>query len=124
MPTHIEIIHAHEFIKATPDGKLDLEESEKMLLEIASVSASAPEVNNHIILDTRKAQSELSLEDIWKLSTEVSKFRGELTGKTAVLSPVNRFDHAGFFAHCAQNNGFNVNAFTSMGEALEWLIET
>jgi len=39
MPANIRIIHAHDFIKANPEGKLDLEESKKLLIEVAAVAA-------------------------------------------------------------------------------------
>lgn len=38
MPADIGIIHAHDFIKANPEGKLDLEESKKLLVEVAAVA--------------------------------------------------------------------------------------
>jgi len=125
MPTHIKIIHAHEFIRANAEGKLNLKESEKLLLEIMSMSAKHRKVKYEVILDTRKAQSELSFEDLWKLTDEFGKFRkGLFPGKTAVLCPLERFDHAGFFALCAQNSGYQINAFTSYSDAMEWLLET
>ena len=37
MTAKIRIIHAQDFIKATPEGELDFEESKRILLEIASV---------------------------------------------------------------------------------------
>jgi hypothetical protein len=123
MPANIRIIHAHDFIKANPEGKLDLEESKKLLLEIASASASLVDFN--ILLDTRKAQSQMSETDLWHLAAELSaNFRKAFsrTLKTAVLCPLDRFDHAGFFALCAQNRGFQVSAFTSFADAYEWLI--
>ena len=123
MPANIRIIHAHDFIKATPEGRLDLEESMKLLTEIAS--AAAPLVDYHIILDTRKAQSEMSVSDLWHLAAELSKnFHKAVSRipKTAVLCPRERFDHAEFFALCAQNRGYQVSAFTSFEDALEWLI--
>ena len=123
MPVNIRIIHAHDFIKATPEGRLDLEESKKLLIEIAS--ASAPLVDYHMILDTRKAQSEMSVSDLWHLAAELSKnFHKAVSRipKTAVLCPRERFDHAEFFALCAQNRGYQVSAFTSFEDALEWLI--
>jgi hypothetical protein len=73
MPTDIRIIHAHDFIKATPEGHLDLEESKKLLMEIASVSA--PLVDYEIILDTRKAELEMSATDLWHLAAELSNLR-------------------------------------------------
>jgi hypothetical protein len=36
---------------------------------------------------------------------------------------LEQFDYAGFFALCAQNRGFQVSAFTSFEDAIEWLIE-
>ena len=123
MPTNIRIVHAHDFIQVTPEGKLDLERSKKLLLEIAL--ASAPLVDYDVVLDTRKAQSEMSVTDLWDLAAELSvNFRKAFSRplRTAVLCPVERFDHAGFFALCAQNRGFQVGAFTSFADAYEWLL--
>jgi hypothetical protein len=122
MPAHIKIIHALEFIKATPEGTLDLEETKKLLLEIASVST--PLVEYEILLDIRKTQSELSIANLWYLADELNKFRKTFTCKTAVLCPVEQFDHVGFFALCSQNRGFQVRAFTSYEGAMEWLLES
>lgn len=123
MPATIRIIHAHEFIKATPEGRLDLEESKKLLIEIALASAPLPAYD--ILLDTRQAQSEMSVTDLWYLAAELNdNFRkaSSRTVKTAVLCPLERFDHAEFLALCAQNLGFQVRAFTSFEEAYEWLV--
>ena len=124
MPANIRIIHAHDFIKADPEGKLDLKESKKLLMEVAKVAA--PLLDYDIVLDTRKTQSEMSVTDLWYLAAEISDdFRKAFSRslKTAVLCPTDRFDHAAFFALCAQNRGFQVGAFTSPAEAYEWLME-
>jgi hypothetical protein len=121
MPTNIKIIHAHEFIKATPEGHIDLEKSKKLLIEMATVSA--PLFDYEIILDTRKAQSEMSITDLWNLCGEMSNLRKVFSRKTAILCPLQRFDYAGFLALCAQNRGLQVWAFTSFEDAIEWLIE-
>ncbi len=120
MPTNIRIIHAHDFIKATPEGTLDLENSKKLLVEFAADSSTSGD--HEILLDTRKAQSALSATDLWYLAAELISFRKALSRKTAVLCPLDRFDHAAFFALCAQNKGFRVHAFTSFEEAMEWLM--
>jgi len=120
MSTDIRIIHAHDFIKATPEGQLDFDTSKKGLVKIASVSATLGDYE--IILDTRKAQIEMSVTDLWYLATELSKLGEAFSRRTAVLCPLDRFDQAGFFALCAQNIGFQVRAFTSFEEAVEWLI--
>lgn len=123
MPANVRIIHAQEFIKANPEGQLDLEESTKMLIEVASVSA--PLAYYDIILDTRKTQSKMSEADLWFLASELSNYFSKAfsrTQRTAVLCPLEQFDNAKFFALCAKNRGFQVKAFTSFEEAYEWLI--
>jgi hypothetical protein len=121
MPTDIRVIHARDFLKATPEGQLDLEHSNRLLIEIASASAHL--VDHGMILDTRQTHSELSVTDLWYLAAELGKFRKALSRKTAVLCPRERFDYAGFFALCAQNEGFQVKAFLSYEDAIEWLGE-
>jgi hypothetical protein len=120
MPAHIKVIHAHEFIKATPEGELDINESKKLLLDIALTAGSL--VDFEIILDTRKAHSILTITELWYLSKELSKFHKMINHKIAVVCPQERFDYAGFFALCSENNGFRINAFTSLENALEWLM--
>jgi len=122
MPINIRIIHAHEFIKATPEGPLDLEKAKDMLLEITC--AAAPLADYEIILDLRKAQAAMSTTDLWYLATALSDLRKAFSRhKTAVLCPLGQFDQAGFFALCAQNRGFTVRAFNSFEDAIEWLTE-
>jgi hypothetical protein len=121
MPTNIRIIHSHEFIRATPEGQLDLEKSQKLLREIASASAHL--VDYQIIMDIRKAQMEMSATDLSYLASELSKLREAFfPNKMAVICPLERFDRAGFFEICATNRGFRVRAFTSFEDAIEWLI--
>lgn len=120
MSTYIKIIHAHEFIKATPKGELDLKETKEVLCAIAL--ASVPLDNYEIILDIRKAHAEMSVGDLYYLAAELCKFYEAFSKKMAVICPLNEFDHTEFFALCAQNRGFQVSAFTSLGDAMEWLI--
>jgi len=119
MPTNVRIIHAHDFIKTTPEGQLNLERSKKELVEVAS--ASAPLVDYGIILDTRKAEVAMSVTELWLLAAELTKFRKAFSRNTAVLCPLEKFDYAEFFALCAKNRGLQVRAFTSFEDAIEWL---
>ena len=120
MPSDIRIIHAHEFIKATPDGRLDLEETTKLLVEIAS--ASAPSNDYDVLIDTRTTHSELTVADILDLVAGLRKYRRVFARKTAILVPAGRFDHAAFLAGRAQLDGFDANAFISLGDAMAWLV--
>lgn len=120
MPTDIKLIHTQDFIRATLEGKLDFETSKKILIEIASATADL--VDYEILLDTRKSDVELSVTDLWYLAAELSHLGKAFSRKTAVLCPVERFDKAAFFALCAKNRGFRVQAFTSFEDAINWLI--
>jgi len=120
MPTNIRIIHAHEFIKATPEGQLDLDQAKEILREI--VSAEGPSFDYDVILDVRKAQPKLSTADLWNLAAELDNLRKAFSRKTAVLCPLEGYDRAGFFALCAQNRGVKVKAFSSFEDAINWLI--
>jgi hypothetical protein len=120
MPTNIKLIQAHEFLKAVPDGRLDFEKAKELLLEIASASGNPHDYD--IIIDTRKAKSELTITNLWYLAVEVANLRKAFSRKTAWLCPTERFDYVGFFALCAQNRGFRIKAFISFEAAMEWLI--
>jgi hypothetical protein len=122
MPTDIRIIHAGDFIKATPEGKLDFEKTKKILVKIASSASHLADYE--IILDTRKAQSELSITDLYSLAAELCRLREAFCKKMAVVCPLKRFAYGEFLELCARNRGFQVAAFTSLGDAVEWLIET
>jgi len=117
--TNIRIIHASDFIRATPEGMLNLELSKKLLIELASATTSL--VDYEIILDTRKTVVGMSVLDLWYLASELSNFSKVFSRKTAVLCPVESFDRAEFFALCAQNRGFPVRAFNNYEDAIDWL---
>ena len=119
MTAKIRIIHAHDFLKATPEGKLDFEESKRILLKIASVVV--PQDDYELIIDTRKAHSVMSPTDLWHLAKEISTFGEKFRRKTAVICPRERFDQAKFFELCSYNRGYQINAFTSYEDAIDWL---
>ncbi len=89
-------------------------------MEIASASAAL--VDYRILLDTRRAQSTMSITQLYALATELYSLRGAFSRRTAVLCPLERFDSARFFALCGQNRALPVSAFTSFEDAIEWLM--
>ncbi len=119
MAIDVRIIHARDFVKAAPEGKLDFEKSKNLLAEIASAASSLGDYE--IILDTRKAQVEISVTGLWYLAVELSNLRKTFSRRTAVLCPSEGFNNAEFFALCAQNRGLRVSAFTSFEDGIEWL---
>jgi hypothetical protein len=120
MPTNVKIIHAHDFVRATPGGVLDRAASEQLLSDIARASAALYEFQ--ILLDTRRALVVLDSADLWMLARKVTEQYRALMRKTAVLCPTERFNHARFFAMCTQSEGLNVRAFVNYEDAMEWLI--
>ncbi|HEX6318090.1 MAG TPA: hypothetical protein VFZ84_04385 [Burkholderiales bacterium] len=119
MARHIRIINARDFVSAKPDGALNLEESEQLLREVVSVSDPLEEFD--ILVDTRESASTLSATDLWYLADRLVKYPRTFAGRTAILCPTERFDHASFFALCAENKGVEMQAFTSYEEAMTWL---
>jgi hypothetical protein len=64
----------------------------------------------------------LTTRDLWDLAEKLTEGEMSRVHKTAVLCPHERFDHARFFAMCAERRGFNIRAFLSYEDAMEWLI--
>ncbi|HEX6266592.1 MAG TPA: hypothetical protein VFZ81_06805 [Burkholderiales bacterium] len=120
MARNIRIISARDFVSAKPDGQLNLEESEHLLREVVGVSEPLEEEFD-ILIDTREAASTLSATDLWFLADRLVKYPKTFAGRTAILCPAERFDHASFFALCAENKGIDMQAFTSYEEAMTWL---
>jgi hypothetical protein len=122
MATNVTVIHAQDFVKARPDGQLDLEGSKQLLMEIAS--ASAPLGDHKILVDTRRAQVTMSITDLWYLAAELSNFGNAFLRNTAILCPLEKFDQAGFFALCARNRAYPVSAFASFEDAVSGRLPT
>ena len=119
MPTRIRIIYANDFIKATAEGSLDLEESKRLIRTIAVTID--PLVDYDVMLDTRQARSSLSVADLWNLASELNNLRQSFSRKMAVLCSPEQFDRAGFCAFGSQNSGLPVQTFTSFEDATAWL---
>ena len=120
MPTNVKVIQATEFIRATPEGTAYIEKAEQLLKQIADAGAGLE--GFHVLVDTRRVTGRLTAVELWHLADQLAHYRRTFGNKTAILCPVERFDHSRFFALCAENKGFNVQAFTSYEDALEWLL--
>lgn len=120
MPTNVKVIQAREFIRAQPDGHAYLDRAEQLLAEIAQAGDGLDEFA--ILVDTRRVSGALSATELWRLAETLLKFRGTFARRTAVLCPIEKFDHTRFFTLCAENHGFNIRAFVAYEDAMEWLI--
>ena len=119
MSTHVQFIRASDFLIATPKGQLDLPKSEKLLISLASASATL--IAQEILLDMRDAEVALSTSDLWNLAASLSRRHTTFPGRVAVLCSPNRGGQGEFFALCARNRGFPIGAFTSFEGAMDWL---
>lgn len=120
MPASVRVIHARDFIRARPEGDADLETAEKLLKDIAQAGSGLDDFE--ILVDTRHLAGTLSATDLWTLAEQLVRYRKTFARRTAILCPIERFDHARFFALCAEHRGFNIQAFTAYEEAMEWLL--
>ena len=120
MTTNIKVIQARDFIRARPDGHAYLDKAEELLADIAQAGEGLDDFA--ILVDTRNVSGQLSATELWTLAEKLVKFRHTFAKRTAVLCPIEKFDHTRFFSLCAENYGFNIRAFTSYEDAMEWLI--
>ena len=121
MPTNVKVIQAKDFVRATPQGHADIEKAERLLKDIATAGAGIDDFN--VLVDTRRSSGGLTANELWSLAHKLAQYRHAFGRKTAILCPAERFDHSRFFALCAENRGFDMRAFVSYEEAMEWLIE-
>jgi hypothetical protein len=119
MARKIRIVNARDLVSAKADGTLNLEEGELLLREVVGISDPLEEFD--ILVDTRDAVSVLSATDLWFLADRLLRHPKTFAGRTAILCPDERFDHAAFFALCAESKGVDMQAFTSYEEAMHWL---
>ncbi len=120
MKTSYKLISAKDFIKAHPTGEPDLEQSKKILIELASIAE--PPADYEILLDVRESYGNLTLFDMYELVEELGRHRSSFRNKIAFLSRSDhQFDKARFLELCARNRGFQVGAFTDFQETIEWL---
>ena len=50
-------------------------------------------------------------------------FKERIARKTAVLCPLERFDHVKFFALCSERHSIRIRAFVTYEQAMDWLTE-
>jgi hypothetical protein len=127
MLSNLKIVRLRNFIKITPQGTIDLKAAKEVIIKIASVNDPFSEYD--VLIDTRGAESHLSVFEIWEIAKDLAEavHSGSPKGfnaKIAVICPVERFDYAKFLELCSLNRGLNVQAFTLFEDMFEWLSET
>lgn len=120
MTTTHKIIKAKDFIRSTPDGEIDFEETKKILIGIAAISK--PPADYEILLDFREAHGELRTSKLFELVQVLVRHRDSFRKKIALLIRDDyQFDNATFAKICGQNRGFFIEVFTDFEAAIEWI---
>jgi hypothetical protein len=120
MDLDIRIIQHKDFFKTTASGELDLEESKRILLKLASLNK--PPSNHDVLLDLRETTDKLSITDITVLVKLMMDHWDSFRNKLAILTkPGPRHEVAEFMELYASNHGFRVAVFDSFEAAILWL---
>ena len=120
MDINLRLIHAKDFLKASPIGEFDIDVAKQLLLKLAQENAAPRQYD--VVIDVRGASDSLSLTDITLLVQVMIDNRDSFSSKLAILTvPGQRFDKAKFMELYAGNRGFSVAAFEYFEEALNWL---
>jgi hypothetical protein len=120
MPVNYKIIQAKDFIKAKPTGGIDLEESKKVLGQVAEMVKLVGDCE--ILMDVREAYGNLEMTDLHELVLEFGRHRDAFRSKIAVIARNDeQFNKAVFVEMCAGIDGFKVVAFTDFEQAINWL---
>jgi hypothetical protein len=110
MPVNYKIIQAKDFIKAKPTGGIDLDESKKVLGQIAEMAMVIGDCE--ILMDVREAYGDLDQDDLFELVLELGRHREAFRNKIAVLArDGEQLNKAVFVEMCANIDGFKVVAF-------------
>jgi hypothetical protein len=120
MPHNVKVIRGPEFIRAQPEGRVDLAAAERLLTQIIETGSGLE--GHQVLIDIRHVTGKLEPADLWRLAEKVAKHGRTLGDRTAILCPLERFDNTRFFALCVEHRGVNIHAFTDYEAAMEWLI--
>jgi hypothetical protein len=121
MPHALHVIHAGEFIRSDPEGTLDMQQSRRVLFELAT--ALVERGVDRAILDVRRARLNppATYAQLYELARAFRQACFNDRHRLAVLHPLNRVDKAEFLADCMSGDGWNAAAFDNFEEAFDWL---
>lgn len=120
MRVNYRIIQAKDFIKAKPTGEIYLDESKKLLGQLAEMEEL---IGDHeILMDLRDAYGDMNHADLHELVLELGRHREVFRSKIAVIARDDeQFNKAVFLEMCANIDRFTVMAFTDFEQAINWL---
>jgi hypothetical protein len=115
----VQIIHAGDFIKTTPEGEVSLKLSKTRLAKI--VQALEPAHDNNFLVDWRNVTINFSMTHLFYLALEITKYEALSGARISLLVKPDDFDRGDFLQICAQNRGVQLSAFTEYENAMNWL---
>ena len=84
MRVNYKIIQARDFIKAKPTGEIDLDESKKLLGQLAKMEQI---IGDHeILMDLRETYGHMDHADLFELVLELGRHKEAFRSKIAVMA--------------------------------------
>ena len=123
MAHELHVIKAGDFVRAGPEGALDVDASAEVLRSLAAALVSRG--IDKAILDVRKMHIEppSTYTQLYQLARVFQQAGFGPGHRLAVVVSPDRYDKADFFAMTAAGRGWNAYAFDNFEEAFEWLTE-
>lgn len=120
MPVNVKVISTKDFIKTTVTGKFDFAASKQVLVDILSLIKQPDEYD--VLVDTREAESLLSITDLYKLGEALASQLILRRSRICLLVPMRDIDKVDFFETVAVNRGVQIRAFTDFEQVITWLV--
>ena len=115
----VQIIHAGDFIKNTPEGEVNLELSKIRIAKLVQALELTREYN--LLVDWRNVVINYSMAHLFDLALEIFKDEALSKAKISLLVQPDDFNKGKFLQLCAQNRGVRLSAFTEYENAMDWL---
>jgi hypothetical protein len=117
-----KVIQAKDFIKARPSGEVDLEQSKKILCDVAEIVLAGGEFD--VLMDIRETFGNLNHAEIIELVDELGRHPNAFRHKIAVLARDDQQFNKAVFAEMMANmsmHPYKLSAFVEYEDAIEWL---
>jgi hypothetical protein len=120
MPVNIKVILTKDFIRTTVAGVLNFEVSRQALIEMASQMDEPGKYE--ILVDTREAETVLSVVDIFELGQALADHPSLRRSKLAFLTSISGAKQVEFLETTTANHGIRAKVFTDFEQAITWLV--
>lgn len=113
------VVPIDSIVELEVTGELDLDASFILLLDVVRRADLA---GHDLLIDLRKAQSDLSFKDVYRLVQFLDQHPDAFSGRLALLDDYDDgFLKTQFLEASARDHGFEVRAFLKEAAAIAWL---